>query len=194
MDYTSSSCLSPRFFRCHSAIDTSVNMKAINNIILKKASSTTFRWYLASPRLPCDAETIQQRQELRALKMKLSWSNFERGTSLSIGIRFIPHVVPLMRELKESSFTGLPNVGPLLDPTNSCSVPTSGSALPGSPRSVDLLFRAKTKMGRYIWVECRGRLHVEPGKGRKSIILSGRAREMMNLKWEHIDSAGGLAG
>ena len=102
-------------------------------------------------------------------------------------------VVPLMRELKESSVTGLPNVAPLLDPTNSCSVPSSGSALPGSPRSVDLLFRAKTKMGRYIWVECRGKLHVEPGKGRKAIILSGRAREMMNLKWEHIDSAGGLA-
>ena len=98
-------------------------------------------------------------------------------------------VVPLMRELKESSATGLTSAQPvssLPDPTNSHSTPCS-------PRSVDLLFRAKTKMGRYVWVECRGRLHVEPGKGRKAIILSGRAREMMNLKWEHVDSAGGLA-
>ena len=105
-------------------------------------------------------------------------------------------VVPLMRELKESSATGLTSAQPtpsLPDPTNSYSAPSSFSAPPGSPRSVDLLFRARTKMGRYVWVECRGRLHVEPGKGRKAIILSGRAREMMNLKWEHIDSAGGLA-
>jgi PAS domain-containing protein len=105
-------------------------------------------------------------------------------------------VVPLMRELKESSATGLTSAQPtssLPDPTNSHSVPSSFSTPPGSPRSVDLLFRAKTKMGRYVWVECRGRLHVEPGKGRKAIILSGRAREMMNLKWEHVDSAGGLA-
>ena len=105
-------------------------------------------------------------------------------------------VVPLMRELKESSATGLTSAQPtpsLPDPTNSHSAPSSLSAPPGSPRSVDLLFRAKTKMGRYVWVECRGRLHVEPGKGRKAIILSGRAREMMNLKWEHVDSAGGLA-
>ena len=105
-------------------------------------------------------------------------------------------VVPLMRELKESSATGLTSAQltpSLPDSTNSHSTPSSFSAAPGSPRSVDLLFRAKTKMGRYVWVECRGRLHVEPGKGRKAIILSGRAREMMNLKWEHVDSAGGLA-
>ena len=103
-------------------------------------------------------------------------------------------VVPLMRELKESSATGLASAQPtsLPDPTNSHSTSSFPTA-PGSPRSVDLLFRAKTKMGRYVWVECRGRLHVEPGKGRKAIILSGRAREMMSLKWEHVDSAGGLA-
>ena len=104
-------------------------------------------------------------------------------------------VVPLMRELKESSATGLTSSQPttsLPDPTNSHSA-SSFPVASGSPRSVDLLFRAKTKMGRYVWVECRGRLHVEPGKGRKAIILSGRAREMMNLKWEHVDAAGGLA-
>ena len=98
-------------------------------------------------------------------------------------------VVPLMRELKESSAAGLTSAPSRPDLTNAYSV----SSCSAPPPSVDLLFRAKTKMGRYVWVECRGRLHVEPGKGRKAIILSGRAREMMNLKWEHVDSAGGLA-
>ena len=87
-------------------------------------------------------------------------------------------VVPLMRELKESSATGV-------------TAATTGEQ--GMPRSVDLLYRARTKMGRYVWVECRGRLHVEPGKGRKAIILSGRAREMTSLTWADVRRAGGLA-
>lgn len=91
-------------------------------------------------------------------------------------------VIPLMRELKESSATtGGPADG------NS-----ANSASSITPRSVNLLFRARTKMGRYVWVECRGRLHVEPGKGRKAIVLTGRAREMANLKWEDVKAAGGL--
>jgi len=87
-------------------------------------------------------------------------------------------VIPIMRELKEASA-----LGPAENPNPTLHM----------PRSVDLLFRAKTKMGRYVWVECRGRLHVEPGKGRKAIVLSGRAREMANLKWEDVKRAGGLA-
>lgn len=97
-------------------------------------------------------------------------------------------VIPLMRELKESSATGPSSTAAISDTANTQVVPHVGM-----PRSVDLLFRAKTKMGRYVWVECRGRLHVEPGKGRKAIILSGRAREMMNLKWKDVRRAGGLA-
>ena len=73
------------------------------------------------------------------------------------------NVVPLMCELEESSATGV-------------TAATMGEQ--GMPRSVDLLYRARTKMGRYVWVECRDRLHVEPGKGKKVIILSGGAREM----------------
>ena len=91
-------------------------------------------------------------------------------------------VVPLMRELKEGSAI-------LSGPENG----SNGPPFPNMPRSVDLLFRAKTKMGRYVWVESRGRLHVEPGKGRKAIVLSGRAREMTNLKWEDVELAGGMA-
>ncbi|EPQ51996.1 hypothetical protein GLOTRDRAFT_47843, partial [Gloeophyllum trabeum ATCC 11539] len=74
-------------------------------------------------------------------------------------------VVPLMRELKESS-TGHPG---------SAASEGAGSASGmGVPKTVDLLFRAQAKWGSWVWVECRGRLHVEPGKGRKAIVLSGR--------------------
>ncbi|KAJ7217654.1 hypothetical protein B0H12DRAFT_1329394 [Mycena haematopus] len=48
-------------------------------------------------------------------------------------------------------------------------------------RAVDLVFRARTKQGAWVWVECRGRLHVEPGKGRKAIVLIGRARGMARV-------------
>ncbi|KAI6106899.1 PAS domain-containing protein [Pisolithus croceorrhizus] len=44
----------------------------------------------------------------------------------------------------------------------------------------------------YIWLECRGRLHVEPGKGRKAIILSGRARWMPTVRWDTIKCVGGV--
>lgn len=44
----------------------------------------------------------------------------------------------------------------------------------------------------YIWLECRGRLHVEPGKCRKAIILSGRARWMPSVQWDTISYVGGV--
>lgn len=85
-------------------------------------------------------------------------------------------VVPLMRELKESSSTG---GGSLVGEQQQQSSPPPLSI---GPRTVDLLFRARTKSGEFVWVECRGRLFVEPGKGRKAIILSGRAREMPRVQ------------
>jgi len=91
-------------------------------------------------------------------------------------------LVPLMRELKESSVmpgVGQDGQGPL-------------QAGPGPPKTVDLLFRAQSKSNGYVWVECRGRLHVEPGKGRKAIILSGRARNMPRMEWGAVARAGGL--
>jgi len=95
-------------------------------------------------------------------------------------------VIPLMRELKESSATGGSAEG-------GSPVDNRPSSAAASPRTVNLLFRARTKMGKYVWVECRGRLHVEPGKGRKAIVLSGRARDMSVLTWDDIAFAGGLA-
>ncbi|KAJ8507839.1 hypothetical protein ONZ45_g9827 [Pleurotus djamor] len=91
-----------------------------------------------------------------------------------------PHdIVPLTRELKESSATS----GQMHD---------AHVAHPSRPRTVDLLFRGLTKSGSYVWVECRGRLYVEPGKGRKAIILSGRARSMASLPWSDVPLGGGL--
>ncbi|KAF8903863.1 hypothetical protein CPB84DRAFT_1773572 [Gymnopilus junonius] len=118
------------------------------------------------------------------------------GTSIS-DYAHPEDVVPLMRELKESSATGVASAAAAVASASSSSggeaSAAAAAALPPGPRPVDLLFRAKTKMGRYVWVSCRGRLHMEPGKGRKAIVLVGRAREMMNLKWEDVNQAGGMA-
>ena len=143
-------------------------------------------------------------------------------------------LVPLMRELKEGSVSGL-SISGAGDVGSS-----AGAASNLIPKSVDLLFRALPKASTisppretqdtsaekgdshpsqssspaasqspsssgklcsndssdgtapsYIWLECRGRLHVEPGKGRKAIILSGRARWMPVVRWSSIDKASG---
>ena len=81
-------------------------------------------------------------------------------------------IVPLMRELKESSTILGPQEGHRF-----------GSSLVNTPKTVNLLFRARTKQETYVWIECTGRLHVEPGKGRKAIILSARPRTMPRFNW-----------
>ena len=81
-------------------------------------------------------------------------------------------VVPLTRELKESSA--------ILGPQEAQRYPSS---FVNVPKTVNLLFRARTKPGPYVWLECTGRLHVEPGKGRKAIILSARPRTMPRFSW-----------
>lgn len=90
-------------------------------------------------------------------------------------------LVPLMRELKESSTV-----------SGAAGEATSTPAGLGPPKTVDLLFRAQAKDGGYVWIECRGRLHVEPGKGRKAIILSGRTRGMPSMAWGAVAGAGGI--
>ncbi|KAF5323281.1 hypothetical protein D9619_013494 [Psilocybe cf. subviscida] len=132
---------------------------------------------------------------------------FEAAEMQGKGLASYAHpedVVPLMRELKEASSMGPPTFPGEGAPQNSAgnnnahSIPTQSniSSMAGSPphpRPVDLLFRCRTKFGRYVWVEARGRLYVEPGKGRKAIILAGRAREMTCLKWADVGRAGGVA-
>ena len=80
-------------------------------------------------------------------------------------------LVPLMRELNESS------------------VPDT---VTGSRRTVDLLFPVRSKLQGYVWVESGGRLHVEPGKGRKAIILNGGVRSMPMMRWVGVVQGGGI--
>jgi PAS domain S-box-containing protein len=87
-------------------------------------------------------------------------------------------IVPLMRELKESSSFLGPQEGQRFM-----------SSFSNTPKTVNLLFRARTKRGAYIWIECTGRLHVEPGKGRKAIILSARLRTMPRFGWKSMPDA-----
>jgi PAS domain S-box-containing protein len=116
-------------------------------------------------------------------------------------------VVPLMRELKDSSPTN-PSAAtttssstnpagtstaltPSSPPTNAAGIPN-----PSSPilKTVNLLFRVRRKHSGYVWVECIGRLYSEPGKGRKAIILTARRRDMPRLAWSSVEAAGGVGG
>ncbi|KAJ6612110.1 hypothetical protein B0H10DRAFT_2053520 [Mycena sp. CBHHK59/15] len=95
-----------------------------------------------------------------AVTRVLGWSPADLvGRALS-DVCFAHDVVSVGRALKEAS------------------LPPDGA---DTARTIDLVFRARTKSGRWVWVECRGRLHVEPGKGRKAIVLIGRARAPARL-------------
>jgi len=84
-------------------------------------------------------------------------------------------IVPVMRELKESS-----------------TIVQSGNHGGSVQKTVNLLLRVRRKTSGYVWIESQGRLHVEPGKGRKAIILSGRKKEVPRLQWSSIARTGGL--
>lgn len=75
-------------------------------------------------------------------------------------------VIPVMRELKDSGNVSHP--------------------------VVSLLYRIRRKHSGYIWIEASGKLHVEPGKGRKCVILVGRPREVYKMSWNELRQAGGL--
>ena len=92
-----------------------------------------------------------------------------------------------------------------MSPPNRASPSDDDLSSSSKTRSICLLFRALTKFlshdhdalssnqGCYVWLECRGRLYSEPGKGRKAIILSGRARATWTLDWSDVSEMGGLA-
>ncbi|KAL7413699.1 PAS domain-containing protein [Mrakia frigida] len=81
--------------------------------------------------------------------------------------------VPVMRALKDST---LKEGG------------VESSAVP----IVNFLFRARRKTSGMVWIECTGRLHVEPGKGRKAVILCGRERVVPRLEWAAVARLGGV--
>ncbi|OKL63460.1 hypothetical protein UA08_02077 [Talaromyces atroroseus] len=60
----------------------------------------------------------------------------------------------------------------------------------GSPVSV--VYRFRRKNSGYIWIESYGSLHIEPGKGRKCLILVGRQRPVYALDRSGIVESGGI--
>ncbi|CAO3688400.1 unnamed protein product [Umbelopsis ramanniana] len=83
------------------------------------------------------------------------------GTSISKLIH-PSDVIPVMRDLKESSNSKVP---------------------------INLIYRIKRKLSGYMWIECHGRLDLEQGKGRKCVILSGRERPVYDLGRQRISAA-----
>ncbi|KPV75471.1 uncharacterized protein RHOBADRAFT_14207 [Rhodotorula graminis WP1] len=58
--------------------------------------------------------------------------------------------------------------------------------------TVSLVYRIRRKNSGYVWFEAQGRLHLEPGKGRKCVILTGRPREVYKMSWRDLELAGGV--
>ncbi|CAG8526995.1 7673_t:CDS:10, partial [Ambispora gerdemannii] len=75
-------------------------------------------------------------------------------------------IVPVMRELKESS---------------------------NGVEAVNLVYRIRRKNTGYMWLEAHGKLHLEQGKGRKCVILSARERPVYKLTWKDLQIAGGIS-
>ncbi|BGP21026.1 hypothetical protein JCM10213_003208 [Rhodosporidiobolus nylandii] len=75
-------------------------------------------------------------------------------------------VVPVMRQLKDASSASNPHV--------------------------KLLYRVRRKHSGYVWVEAHGKLHIEPGKGRKCVIAVARVRDVASVNWNELRQSGGL--
>ncbi|KAG9294150.1 hypothetical protein G9A89_021509 [Geosiphon pyriformis] len=75
-------------------------------------------------------------------------------------------IVPVMRELKESS---------------------------NGVEAVNLVYRIRRKNTGYMWLEAHGKLHLEQGKGRKCVILSARERPVYKLMWKDLQINGGIS-
>ncbi|KAJ7116130.1 hypothetical protein C8R43DRAFT_1242342 [Mycena crocata] len=112
-----------------------------------------------------------------AVTRVLGWAPAELVGRALADVCFAGDVVAVGRALKEAS---LPVEGARIMEVDA-EDKGAGPAPTETLRTVDLVFRARTKSGAWVWVECRGRLHVEPGKGRKAIVLVGRARGMARV-------------
>ncbi|KAI8450227.1 hypothetical protein BY996DRAFT_4587778 [Phakopsora pachyrhizi] len=51
---------------------------------------------------------------------------------------------------------------------------------------IELNFRSIKKDGSLTWMELEGKLHLEPGKGRKYVVVVGRPRQIAQIKWSMI--------
>lgn len=59
---------------------------------------------------------------------------------------------------------------------------------------VTLMYRVRRKYSGYVWLESEGKLHTEAGKGRKCVILTGRARSPYKMSWHDLESHGNGLG
>ncbi len=75
-------------------------------------------------------------------------------------------IVPVMRELKDAS---------------------------SAQENINIIFRIRRKLSGYLWFELVGKLHVEQGKGRKYITMTGRERPVYQMPWHSISTSGGLS-
>lgn len=103
-------------------------------------------------------------------------------------------VVPVFRELKDSTSNASINAAAKRSFRNEgvANRATKGGVGQGGPE-VNLLMRMRHKEGQYSWVESKGKLHLEQGKGRKVVISSGRTRPVYNLPWEPVRATVGDA-
>jgi hypothetical protein len=92
-------------------------------------------------------------------------------------------IVPVMRELKESTMQS--------QPPSLISSSTLAQHYLSQAKLVHLLYRVRRRDSGYVWLESTGRLHVESSKGRKSIVFSGRVRRQPMLPWSLIARDGG---
>ncbi|GAA5995247.1 hypothetical protein JCM11641_003828, partial [Rhodosporidiobolus odoratus] len=59
---------------------------------------------------------------------------------------------------------------------------------------VNLLYRIRRKNSGFMWLAAQGRLHLEPGKGRKCVILTGRPCHVYHMSWRDLEVQGGMSG
>lgn len=81
------------------------------------------------------------------------------GNSLS-SICHPSDIIPVMRELKNATS----------DPD----------------KTINLIYRIRRKKSGYIWIDCRGKLHVDQSKSRKCLVLSGRERPVYKISSNQI--------
>lgn len=93
-------------------------------------------------------------------------------------------VVPVFRELKDSTSNASINAAAKRSHRvdGNANRATKGGVGQGGPE-VNLLMRMRHKTNGHLWIESKGKLHLEQGKGRKVVISSGRPRPIYDLAW-----------
>lgn len=104
-------------------------------------------------------------------------------------------VVPVFRELKDSTSNANINAAAKrsfrID--GNANRATKGGVGQGGPE-VNLLMRMRHRDSSHMWIESKGKLHLEQGKGRKVVISSGRPRPVYDMPWEPVKATLGEVG